>query len=207
MDAIQRSWLIKLAWLFVPFVPITAIAIGKHSEADGSSNLIAVLPLLLAFSGLLLPFAISLAERPAKQARRRALPPLQRMQMSDETDAVSLADTLRIAENPPVDSLPRPLQLAIARFGAPQPRVLSALIGSLGLVAWLLAIAMAVTDDPIGRLSGWLSQPLPLSYWPTYAAFMMTAIVVALWRWLREMHDHYAAAAKASGRRPFPALR
>lgn len=207
MDAIQRSWLLKLAWLFVPFVPITAIAIGKHSEAGGSSNLIAVLPLLLAFIGLLLPFAINLAERPAKQARRRALPPLQRMQMSDETNAVSLTDALRIAENPPIDSIPRSLQLAIARFGAPPPRALSSVIRSLGLVAWLLAIAMVVMDDPIGRLSDWLSRPLPLSYWPTYAAFMMTAIVVALWQWLRRLHDHYAAAAKTSGRRPFPALR
>lgn len=207
MDAIQRSWLLKLAWLLVPFVPITAIAIGKHSKAGGSSDLIAILPLLLAFIGLLLPFAISLAERPAKQARRRALPPLQRMQMSDETDAVSLTDALRIAENPPVDSLPRPLQLIIARFGAPLPRALSSVIRSLGLIAWLMAIAMVVMDDPVGSLSGWLSRPLPLSYWPTYAAFMMTAIIVALWQWLRQLQDHYAAAAKASGRRPFPALR
>lgn len=207
MDAIQRSWLLKLAWLFVPFVPVTAIAASKHSAATDGFNVVTMLPTLLVLGGVMVPFAIAFAERPAKRARRRALSPLQRMQMSDEADAVSLADALSIAEKPPVDSLPRLLQSAIARFGVPTPRPLSGAIEGLGLVAWIMATAMAFMDDPLGDLSRWIDQPLPLSYWPAYAALLAAGFGVAVWRWLREMHDHYAAAAKASGRRPFPALR
>lgn len=203
MDALQRSWLLKLVWLLVPFVPITAVAASNHSAAGNSFNIISMLPTLLVLSGAAVPFAIALAEMPTRRARRRALSPLQRMQMSDEADAINLADALRVAEKPPANSLPRLLQAAIFRFGTPTPRALSGLIEGLGLVVLILASAMAFMDDPLGDLSRWIGRSLPLTYWPTYAILLATAVGVAVWRWLREMHDHYSAVANASGRCPF----
>lgn len=206
MDAIEQSWLLKLAWLCAPFVPITAIAASNHVETDGGFGLITALPGVVLLSGAVIPTMIGLATQPAKKARRRALSPLQRVQISDEADAATLGDTLRIDEKPLVESLPPLLQRAIATFGAPLPRTPSSAIGGLGLTFGLALLPMAVMTDPIGVLSRWTGQPLSFAYWPTYAALLSTTLLITLWRWLRQMHDHYVAVAKP-GRRPFPALR
>ena len=121
LNAAERSWLLKLAWLCAPYIPITLIAISNHVETDGDLGLIALLPVLVALTGVAIPFVIGLAAKPARKARRRALSPLQRMQMSEETDMAPLSDTLRIDEKPPVETLPDLLQSAIAVFGAPPP--------------------------------------------------------------------------------------
>ena len=86
MDTVERSWPLKLAWLCVPYVPITAVAVSLHAD-DRGSGLIAALPAIVIFGGAALPFLVGLLAQPAKKARRRALSPLQRMQMSEETDA------------------------------------------------------------------------------------------------------------------------
>lgn len=204
LDAIERSWLLKLAWLCVPFVPLTALAVSKHLETD--SGLVTALPAIVVLGGAVLPFAVGLLTQPAKKARHRALSPLHRAQMSDEADVATLTDTLRIDEKPPVESLPYGLQYVIAAFGAPLPGILSRVIGGLGLIFGLSLLPMAVMTDPIGALSRWTGQPLSLAYWPTYAALLSTALLFTLWRWLRQMHDHYVAVAQP-GRRPFPDLR
>lgn len=205
-DAVERSWLLKLAWLCVPYIPITAIAVSLHAD-DGDAGLITALPAIVVFGGAALPFLVGLLAQPAKKARRRALSPLQRMQMSDEVDAATVGETLGIAEKPPVDSLPDLLQSAIAHLGAPLPRLLERTIGALGVLIWLALMGMAFTRDPLGVLTRWTSLTLPLAYWPAYALVLTAALLVTLWQWLRQMHDHYVAEAKPTGRRPFPALR
>lgn len=207
LNAAERSWLLKLAWLCAPYIPVTVIAISNHVETDDGPGLIAFLPLLAVLTGVALPFLIGLAAQPAKKARRRALSPLQRMQMSEEADMAPLTDTLRIDEKPPVETLPDLLQSAIAVLGAPPPRLLSKLISGLSLIAILALMPMALMSDPIGALSRWTGVTLPLAYWPTYWALLTLMLLVTFWRWLRQMHDHYVAEAKPTGRRPFPALR
>lgn len=190
----------------MPFVPITAIAVSNHAETDGGPGLLAALPALILLSSAVLPFVIGLVMRPAKKARRRALSPLQRLQMSEEADAATLTDTLRIAEKPPVDSLPEELQAAIAHFGAPLPRLLEHHIKALGILISLALMALAFLRDPLSLLARWTGLTLPLNYWPAYALVLTAALLVTLWHWLRQMHDHYVAEAKPTGRRPFPAL-
>jgi hypothetical protein len=204
MAAIERSWLLKLVWLWTPFIPVTAIAVGRH---DGGSELVflSFVPILIFLPGLLLPLIVSAIERPARRARMRALSPLQRMQMSTETDPAPLHETLRISSKPPVESLPRLLQAAIACWGSPVPRILALPMSILGLLIWVATVLMAFLTDPLGDLARWLG-PLPLSYWPTFIALLAGGFVFALWSWLREMHDHYGAAAEATGRRPYPDL-
>lgn len=206
MDAVERSWPLKLAWLCVPYVPITAVAVSLHAD-DSGSGLIAALPAIVVFGGAALPFLVGLLAQPAKKARRRALSPLQRMQMSEETDATPLDETLRIAKKPPVDTLPGQLQAAIARFGAPLPRFIAPLIKALGLLISLALMALAILRDPLGLLTRWTGLTLPLDYWPAYALVLTAALILNLWHWLRQMHDHYVAEAKPTGRLPFPALR
>ena len=207
LDNAERSWLLKLAWLCVPYIPITVIALSNHVETVGGRDLLAALPAFAVLIGVAIPFVIGLAAQPAKKARRRALSPLQRMQMSEEADMAPLSDTLRIDEKPPVETLPDQLQSAIAVFGAPPPRLLSRLVGGLSLFACLALMPMALMSDPLGALSRWTGLPLPLAYWPTYWALLTVMLLNTLWRWLRQMHDHYVAEAKPTGRRPFPALR
>lgn len=206
LDAVERSWLLKLAWLCVPYIPITALAVSLHAD-DGDSGLIAALPAIVVFGGAALPFLAGLLAQPAKKARRRALSPLQRMQMSEETDVTPLGETLGIAQKPPVDTLPDWLQAAIAYFGAPLPRLLEPLIKALGVLISLALMAMAFLRDPLGLLTRWTGLTLPLDYWPAYGLVLAVALLVTLWHWLRQMHDHYVAEAKPTGRRPFPALR
>lgn len=204
MAAIERSWLLKLVWLWTPFIPITAIAIGKHS--DGSElGLLPFLPILILLPGILLPLAVSLIERPARRARMRALSPLQRMQMSTETDPAPLHETLRIASKPPVESLPRPLQAAIAYWGKPARRIVAVPIDILALLIWLATVLMAFRTDPIGDLAQWLG-PLSLSYWPTFITLLTASFAITLWSWFREMHIHYSSIAAIAGRRPYPDL-
>lgn len=205
LDAVERSWKLKLAWLCVPFLPITALAVSKHVETD--SGLIAALAAIVVLGGAALPFLVGLLTQPAKKARRRALSPLQRMQMSEEADAATVSDALGIAAKPPVDTLPDALQAAIARFGAPLPRLLEPLITALGLLISVVLMALAFLRDPLGLLTRWTGLTLPLDYWPAYALVLSAALLVTLWHWLRQMHDHYVAQAKPTGRRPFPALR
>ncbi len=207
LNAAERSWRLKLAWLCTPYIPVTVIAISNHVEPNHGSGLLAALPMLAVLTGVALPFLIGLAAQPAKKARRRALAPLQRMQMSEETDMAPLSDTLRIDEKPPLETLPDLLQSAIAVLGAPPPRLLSKLISGLSLIAMLALVPMALMSDPIGALSRWTGVTLPLAYWPTYWALLTLLLLNTLWRWLRQMHDHYVAEAKSTGRRPFPALR
>ncbi|MFK0298425.1 hypothetical protein ACIQTU_04305 [Brevundimonas sp. NPDC090276] len=206
LNAVERSWRLKLAWLCVPYIPITALAISLHA-GDGHSLLIAALPAIVVFGGAALPFLVGLLARPAKKARRRALPPLQRMQMSEEADAATVAEALGITEKPPVDTLPDWLQAAIAHFGAPLPRLLEPLAKALGLLISLALIALAFLRDPLGLMTRWTGLTLPLDYWPAYVLVLTAALLTTLWHWLRQMHDHYVAEAKPTGRRPFPALR
>lgn len=206
LDAVERSWLLKLAWLCVPYIPITALAVSLHAD-DGDSGLIAALPAIVVFGGAALPFLAGLLAQPAKKARRRALSPLQRMQMSEETDVTPLGETLGIAQKPPVDTLPDWLQAAIAYFGAPLPRLLEPLIKALGVLISLALMAMAFLRDPLGLLTRWTGLTLPLDYWPAYGLVLAVALLVTLWHWLRQMHDHYVVEARPSRRRPFPALR
>jgi len=205
LDAVERSWKLKLAWLCVPFLPITALAVSKHVETD--SGLIAALAAIVVLGGAALPFLVGLLTQPAKKARRRALSPLQRMQMSEEADAATVSDALGIAAKPPVDTLPDALQAAIARFGAPLPRLLEPLITALGLLISVALMALAFLRDPHGLLTRWTGLTLPLDYWPAYGLVLTAALLMTLWHWLRQMHDHYVAEAKPTGRRPFPALR
>lgn len=206
LNAAARSWLLKLAWLCVPYIPITAIAVSLHAD-DGDSGLIAALPAIVVFGGVALPFLVGLLAQPAKKARRRALSPLQRMQMSEEADTATVSETLGIAEKPPVASLPEEVQAAIAHFGAPLPRILEHLIKTLGVLISLALMALAFLRDPLGVLTRGTGLTLPLNYWPTYALVLTAALLITLWYWLRQMHDHYVAEAKPTGRRPFPALR
>ncbi|WP_312065691.1 hypothetical protein [Brevundimonas sp.] len=127
--------------------------------------------------------------------------------MSEDADAATVGETLSIAEKPPVDALPEELQAAIAHFGAPLPRLLEPLITALGLLNLVALMALAFLRDPLGLLTRWTGLTLRLDYWPAYALVLTAALLIALWRWLRQMHDHYVAEAKPSGRRPFPALR
>lgn len=206
LDALERSWLLKLAWLCVPYIPVTAFAVSLHSD-DGESGLISALPAIVVLGGAALPFLIGLLAQPAKKARRRALSPLQRMQMSEEADVATVHDTLGIAEKPPVDTIPEELQAAIAHFGAPLPRLLEHLITALGLLISVALMPLAFLRDPLGLLTRWTGLTLPLDYWPVYALVLTAALLITLWRWLRQMHDHYVAEAQPTGRRPFPALR
>lgn len=155
MDAVERSWPLKLAWLCVPYVPITAVAVSLHAD-DGGSGLIAALPAIVVFGGA---------------------------------------------------ALPGQLQAAIARFGAPLPRFIAPLIKALGLLISLALMALAILRDPLGLLTRWTGLTLPLDYWPAYALVLTAALILNLWHWLRQMHDHYVAEAKPTGRLPFPALR
>jgi hypothetical protein len=205
LDAVERSWKLKLAWLCVPFLPITALAVSKHVETD--SGLIAALAAIVVLGGAALPFLVGLLTQPAKKARRRALSPLQRMQMSEEADAATVSDALGIAAKPPVDTLPDALQAAIAHFGAPLPRLLEPFITALGLLISVVLMALAFLRDPLGLLTRWTGLTLPLDFWPAYGLVLSAALLVTLWHWLRQMHDHYVAEAKPTGRRPFPALR
>lgn len=204
--AVKHSWLLKLVWLCVPYIPITAFAVSLHAN-DGGSLLIAALPAIVVFGGAALPFLVGLLAQPAKKARRRALSPLQRMQMSEETDVTPLVETLGIAQKPPIGSLPDLLRLAIAHLGAPPPLLVAYPLVTLGFLASLALIAMAFLRDPLGLLTRWTGLTLPLDYWPAYALALTAALLITLWHWLRQMHDHYVAEAKPTGRRPFPALR
>jgi len=206
LNAAERSWRLKLAWLCVPYIPVTAIAVSFHA-GDGESGLIAALPAIVVFGGAALPFLVGRLLQPAKKARRSALSPLQRMQMSEEADAATVGETLGIDEKPPVDSLPDWLQAAIAHFGAPLPRLLEPLITALGLLISVALIALAFLRDPFGLLTRWTGLTLPLDYWSAYGLMLTAALLFTLWRWLRQMHDHYVVEAKPTGRRPFPALR
>lgn len=206
LNALERSWLLKLAWLCTPYIPVTAIAVSLHVDSD-EFGLIAALPAIVVFGGAALPFLVGRLLQPAKKARRNALSPLQRMQMSEEADAATVGETLGIDEKPPVGSLPEALQGTIAHFGAPLPRLLEPLIRALGLLISFALIALAFLRDPFALLTRWTGLPLSLDYWSAYGLMLTATLLFTLWRWLRQMHDHYVAEAKPTGRNPFPALR
>lgn len=195
-DAIEHSWSLKLAWLCVPEIPVVIYAAVKHGGLDSR-----FIPATVA-AALLIGFAPSIVKRmlrPLQRARRRALSPLQRMQMSEEMDYQPLEEILGIDQKPAFTSLPPVLQVLTRRFGRPAP--------GLGFVALLVSIpaglllaAMALLDDPIALASRLIGAPWPLSYWTTFLLLLSLILGFRFLSWLRQMHDHYAAEAKTSGR-------
>lgn len=206
MEGVRRSWLLKLAWVFTPLLTLIVIAALNHAFALNPDTA-GLLAHLVFGGGGLIAFVIGWTQRPARRARLRALSPLQRMQMSDAPYSVPLHETLRIDDKPPVEALPPFLQSAMAKWGRPVPRVISSSLDGLAIALLLTAFAMAAATAPLETVSRWLDRPLPLSYWPTFAALMTVILVIGLWSWLRRMHDHYVSAAETTGRRPFPAAR
>jgi hypothetical protein len=65
--------------------------------------------------------------------------------------------------------------------------------------------AVAGLRDPLGFLSRHLGIPT-IPYWPVFTTLFVLALPLFLRAQLRRMNDYYVAEAKASGRRPFPAL-
>ncbi|TFW14080.1 hypothetical protein EGY25_02405 [Brevundimonas intermedia] len=204
LDGLQRFWLLKLAWVAAPLAPLFLIALVKHYVGP-ISGWLSALPFLLSCAGLATYWALGMIGRRQKRARIRGLSPLQRVQMSDETDVVSLRETLRIADNPPVETLPRYVQVAVAFWGAPLPKPLSQTPLVLSLFVYVLLAAMIFIDDPMGELSRRLDMP-PLPYWPVFAFLALSLVVLLLLGRLNQMHRHYVAEASTSGRHPFPAL-
>lgn len=161
--------------------------------------------ILLLFGGLAASYWLGLIDRRQRRARRRKLPPLQRMQMSEEINLVPLSETFRITDHPPIGALPRPVQLAVTFWGAPLPKPLTRALLALDLFLLVLLMTMVMVDDPMGEISRRLDVPL-LPYWPVFCALVLTLILLRTYGPLSQMHRHYAAEAAASGRRPFPAL-
>jgi hypothetical protein len=204
IGSLQRSWLLKLVWIWAPFTPLVFIALSKH-DTGRWTELASAAMILLLFGGLAASYGLGLIDRRQRRARRRKLPPLQRMQVSEETNLVPLSETFRITDHPPIGALPRPVQLAVAFWGAPLPKPLTRGLLALDLFLLVLLMTMVMVDDPMGEISRRLDTPL-LPYWPVFCALVLTLILLRTYGRLSQMHRHYAAEAAASGRRPFPAL-
>ena len=198
MGGLQRSWLLKLVWTWAPFAPLILWALSRH-YAGPWTQLASAVMLLLTFGGLAASYGLGLIER------RRRLPALQRMQVSEDTNLVPLSETLCVTDNPPIDALPRSVQSAIAVGGAPLPGPLSHALLALDLFLFVLLMIMIMHDDPMGEISRRLGMPL-LPYWPVFSALVLALILLRTYGRLAQMHRHYVAEAAASGRRPFPAV-
>lgn len=206
LNALRRSWLFKLFWGLLPLGMLTLIALATNSQfitLDEENWLLKLLPVVPA----LIAFLIGWLQWPAQRARNRVLPVLQRMQMSDRPDPVPVGQFLHIDEQPPIENLPPIVQSFIAVWGRPVPRLIAVPIDLLFTLAVGSLMFISSITDPLGLLSHWLDRPLPLTYWPTFFTLMGVAILIGSWLSLRRMHDHYVAAAKETGRRPFPAAR
>ena len=204
MDGLQRSWLLKLVWVWAPLAPMTAVAVLNHYEGP-IPDLFYILPLLAIFGALGLQYALAFIERRKRRALSRRLSPLQRLQTSQELDPISLGDFLLIAKQPPIETVPRALQATIARWGAAPSRTIDNVIGAIAISVWIMFCAMAGLRDPLGFLTRHLGMP-PIPYWPAFVILTVLAFLFLLRAKLRQMNDHYVAQAKPSGRRPFPAL-
>jgi len=204
IDSLQRSWLLKLAWVLAPFAPMLVVATSKHSPERWAGWLSSAM-LLVVFGSLAASYAFALIERRQRRARLRALSPLQRLQMSDEANLAPLGETLRVTDHPAIETLPRVVQWAIAALGAPLPKPLSAVVVALDLSIFVLLLAMVFLNDPMGQLSRRLGAPL-LPYWPIFIALFAGLVALRLIERLSSMNRYYIAQAATSGRRPFPAL-
>jgi hypothetical protein len=206
LNALRRSWLFKLFWGLLPLGMLTLIALATNSP-PATPAVAVILMQLFAAALCLTGFFIGWLQWPAQRARNRALPVLQRMQMSDRPDPVPVGQFLHIDEQPPIENLPPIVQSFIAVWGRPVPRLIAVPIDLLFTLAVGSLMFISSITDPLGLLSHWLDRPLPLTYWPTFFTLMGVAILIGSWLSLRRMHDHYVAAAKETGRRPFPAAR
>ncbi len=204
MDGLQRSWLLKLVWVWAPLAPMTAVAVMNHYEGP-VPDLFYVLPLLAIFGALALQYALAIIERRKRRAHSRRLSPLQRLQTSQELDPIPLGDFLLIAKQPPIETVPRALQATIARWGAAPSKTTANVIDAIALFVWIIFCVTAGVRDPMGFLTRHLGMP-PIPYWPVFVILTVLASLFLLRAKLRQMNAHYVAQAKAEGRRPFPAL-
>lgn len=204
LDAARQSWLLKLVWAWLPFLPLSLCAVARHGDAQ--SGFIAFAPLIL-LGPLVASLLIGRMQSHVQRKRHRRLTPLQRTQVSDEPEYEPLHKVLAIGFHPPVATLPPLLQAAVARLGAKPPVWLAPFVIPFCLLISVALAALALLDDPLALLTRGLGRPWPLSYWSTYAIFTAIGFLLVTWHWLRAMHDHYVAEGLNAGRRPFPALR
>ncbi|WP_453976380.1 hypothetical protein [Brevundimonas sp. Marseille-Q4549] len=204
MDGLQRSWLLKLVWIWAPFVPLTAVAIMNHYEGS-VPEIVYALPVLAMFGALGLQYGLAFVARRKRRALARRLSPLQRLQTSHELDPVPFGEFLLIAKQPPIETVPRTMQAVVARWGAPPSKRTDNVIDGVSISVWIMFCAVAGLRDPLGFLSRHLGIPT-IPYWPVFTILFLLAFLLFFRAKLRRMNDHYVAEAKASGRRPFPAL-
>jgi hypothetical protein len=204
MDGLQRSWLLKFAWVAAAPLLFTIVGLSRIYEGP-IFNFFHDPPLWVVFAAAAVPYALGVVERRKKRARLRGLSPLQRVQAYDELDPVPLSEFLDIGKAPPVETLPRAVQSTIARWGAPMPKTVDIVINIFALFVWITFCAIACLRDPLGFLSRHLGVP-PLPYLPVFLTLAAFAFILLLRTRLRQMNDHYAAQARLTDRRPFPAL-
>jgi len=201
MDGLQRSWLIKLAWVWTPMAVPLVVALSNNGPGHFAPWL-AVAASLLLFGGLAASYGLALVERRQQRDRIRHLPTLQRLQVSDETNLAPLSEVLRTGDYPPFETLPAPLQKAIICGGAPLPKPAGGIVDTLMVGVWILFVLMAFLHDPTGLLARHMGAPY-LPYWDVFLPLIAIVSILLLRSGLRRMHDHYVAEAKTTGRRPF----
>jgi len=204
VKGLQRSWLLKFVWIWAPFVPLTAVAILNHYEG-AVPEIVYALPVLAIFGALGLQYGLAFVTRRRRRTLARSLSPLQRLQTSHELDPVPLGEFLLVTKQPPIDTVPRAIQAMIARWGAPPSKKTENITNAVSLSVWIMFCAVAGLRDPFGFLSRHLGIPT-IPYWPVFTTLFVLALLLFLRAQLRKMNDHYVAEAKASRRRPFPAL-
>lgn len=204
VKGLQRSWLLKFVWIWAPFVPLTAVAILNHYEG-AVPEIVYALPVLAIFGALGLQYGLAFVTRRRRRTLARSLSPLQRLQTSHELDPVPLGEFLLVTKQPPIENVPRAIQAMIARWGAPPSKKTENITNAVSLSVWIMFCAVAGLRDPFGFLSRHLGIPT-IPYWPVFTTLFVLALLLFLRAQLRKMNDHYVAEAKASRRRPFPAL-
>lgn len=204
VEGLQRSWLLKLVWIWAPFVPLTAVGILNRYEGS-VPEIVYALAVLALFGPLGLQYGLAVVTRRKRRALARRLSPLQRLQTSHELDPVSLGEFLLVTKEPPIDTVPRAIQAVIARWGAPPSKRIDNVINAVSISVCIMFCAVAGLRDPLGFLSRHLGIPT-IPYWSIFATLFLLSLLLFLRAHLRKMNDHYVAEAKASGRRPFPAL-
>ena len=204
LDGLQRSWLLKLVWIWAPFVPLTAIAILNHYEGS-VPEIVYALPVLAILGALGVQYGLAFITRRKRRALARRLSPLQRLQTSHELDPVPLGEFLLVTQKPPIETVPRAIQAMIALWGTPPTKRTDNLINAVSIFVWIMFCAVAGLRDPLGFLSRHFGIPT-IPYWPVFMTLFVLSLLLFLRAQLRKMNDHYVAEAKASGRRPFPAL-
>jgi hypothetical protein len=204
IERLQRSWLLKLAWVAAPLAQLVLMALIKRTTGQWAGPLVAA---MLVFFLVILAssYGFGLIERRRRRARLRGMSPLQRVQMSDESNLPPLSETFRIADHPAVETLPRAVQSAVAFWGASLPKPWSKAVVALDLFIVVLLMTMIFMNDPMGELARRLGAPL-LPYWPVFATLAVGLIILRIRGRLSQMHRHHVAEAATMGRRPFPAL-